>query len=362
MLAPDKDTAVAGLYGLIQQNARAMLWAHLVSTTVLPPLGKVPEWYEEATERLGGASTAAKVWLTEGGPRLFAEVVQAHINYGSAFAEVASELEKAIGPARAERRSLAEPERENAVALVEALRDSAAEAREQIKGRALALDHFRSIMNRKQDSVSALRDMVERSRGNVSGAIRAVEQEIANLRKILAAAEIKFDEAKIGLASDVKGVLFAVAVKPALTAAGTIGLGAALSVAMLGKTIWQLEKYSKILHENSGKLNYALSNVTAKEYELLLLGGIADTFSTLDQASKRADGVLATLSATWDQTVSDLSVLRSNLALQNLPMDRLPQIQTLGVARATWALIAKAAQDVQNLRFESKTINLQTGA
>lgn len=361
MLAPDKDTAIAGMIGLIQQNARAMLWAHLVSTTVLPPLGKIPPWYQEVQDRLGDASTDAKAWLSDGGPRLFAEVIQANIDYASTFAEVARALEDAVGPARTARRALTDSETEEALALVEALREAARDARQGVKAQALTLDRFRAGMTRRQQELSRFRAMIEGSRGTVSAAIQAVEHEVVKLRQVLAANEVKFDDAQTGLASGVAGILYAVAVAP-IFAAGTISAGVALSVAMLGLTIWKLESYTQVLRENSGKLNTALTKVATEDYEMLLLGGIIDTLSTLDHASDRADGVLATLSATWDQTVGDLDSLARILALPGVTMDRLPQLQTLRTASATWAAISKTAQSVQNLRFEAKTINSQPGA
>ena len=60
MLAPDKDTAIAGLAGLIQHNARAMLWARMVSVTTLPPFEKPPLWYDEVKTRLGGAAAGRR--------------------------------------------------------------------------------------------------------------------------------------------------------------------------------------------------------------------------------------------------------------------------------------------------------------
>lgn len=355
MLAPDKDTAIAGLGGLIQHNARAMLWARLVSTTVLPPIDKPPPWYGEVRDRLGGAAVEAQAWLTGSGPRLFADAAQANLDYGRTFAEVAVELEKAVGPARAARRALTAREKEDALALVEALREAARDSRARIKAQMLALDQFRAGMVKRQADLSRFRAMVDESRGTVSAAIRSVENEVLSLRNALAANELKEDDAKMGLASGVAGILYAVTVAPVL-AAGTISAGVALSVAMLGLTILKLESYTQVLREKSGKLNTVLSKVAAEDYEVLLLGGIIDTISTLDHAAERADGVLATLSATWDQTVSDLDSLLRTLALPEVGMDRLPQLQTMAMASATWKAIVKFAESIQDLRFESRTI------
>jgi hypothetical protein len=159
----------------------------------------------------------------------------------------------------------------------------------------------------------------------------------------------------MGLASGVAGILYAVTVAPVL-AAGTISAGVALSVAMLGLTIVKLESYTQVLREKSGKLNAVLSKVAAEDHEVLLLGGIIDTISTLDHAAERADGAIATLSATWDQTVSDLDSLLRTLALPEVGMDRLPQLQTMAMASATWKAIVKFAESIQDLRFESRTI------
>ncbi|HYD37266.1 MAG TPA: hypothetical protein VEA60_06610 [Allosphingosinicella sp.] len=361
MLAPDKDTAIAGLAGLVQQNARALLWARLVSTTVLPPLDKPPAWYGEVRDRLGSAAADAQKWLTAGGPRLFAEAAQANVDYGRTFAEVAVELEKAVGPARAARRALTAGEKEDALALVEALREAARESRARIKAQAQALDDFRKAMVKRQGELSHFRAMVDRSRGTISAAIQSVEQEVIRLRQVLAANEVKYDESQTSFASGVAGILYAVTVAPVL-AAGTLSAGVALSVAMLGMTIWKLESYTQVLRENSGKLNTVLSKVAADDYEVLLLGGIIDTISTLDHAAERADGMLATLSATWDQTVSDLDSLVRTLALPEVGMDRLPQLQTMKTASATWAAIVKVAATVQDLRFESTTILCKPGA
>lgn len=361
MLAPDKDTAIAGLAGLIQHNARAMLWARLISTTVLPPLERPPPWYGEVRDRLGGAAVEAQAWLTDGGPRLFAQAAQANVDYGRTFAEVAAELEKAVGPARAARRALTAREKEDALALVEALREAARDSRALIKAQVLALDQFRAGMVKRQDDLSRFRAMVDKSRGTISAAIQSVEQEVLRLRQVLAANEVKYDEAQTSFASGVAGILYAVTVAPVF-AAGTISAGVALSVAMLGMTIWKLESYTEVLRENSGRLNTVLSKVAAEDYEVLLLGGIIDTISTLDHAAERADGVLATLSATWDQTVSDLDSLLRTLALPEVGMDRLPQLQTLATASATWAAIVKVAASMQDLRFESRTIISKPGA
>lgn len=355
MLAPDKDTAIAGLAGLIQHNARAMLWARLISTTVLPPLEKPPPWYSEVRDRLGGAAVEAQAWLTDSGPRLFAEAAQANLDYGRTFAEVAAELEKAVGPARAARRALTAGEKEDALALVDALREAARDSRARIKAQMLALDQFRAGMVKRQGDLSRFRAMVDKSRGTISAAIQSVEQEVLRLRQVLAANEVKYDDAQTSFASGVAGILYAVTVAPVL-AAGTLSAGVALSVAMLGMTIWKLESYTQVLRENSGKLNTVLSKVAAEDYEVLLLGGIIDTISTLDHAAERADGALATLSATWDQTVSDLDSLLRTLALPDVGMDRLPQLQTLATASATWAAIVKVAESIQDLRFESRTI------
>lgn len=355
MLAPDKNTAIAGLGGLVQQNARAMLWARLISTVVLPPLDSPPPWYGEVRKRLGGAATDAKAWLTASGPRLFAEVAQANRDYGRTFAEVAVELEKVIGPARAGRRALNESEKEDALALVEVLRDEAQASRARIKAQILALDEFRAGMVKRQGELSRFRAMVDKSRGAVSAAIQSVEQEVVRLRQTLAANEVKYDESQTSFASGVAGILYAVTVAPVF-AAGTLSAGVALSVAMLGMTIWKLENYTQVLRESSGKLNAVLSKVAAQDYEVLLLGGIIDTISTLDHAAERADGVLATLLATWDQTVGDLNSLLRTLALPGVGMDRLPQLMTLGTASATWAAIVKVADGIQDLRFESTTI------
>jgi hypothetical protein len=361
VLAPDKDTAIAGLAGLIQHNARAMLWARLISTTVLPPLDRPPAWYSEVRDRLGGAAVDAQAWLTDGGPRLFAQAAQANLDYGRTFAEVAVELEKAVGPARASRRALTAREKEDALALVEALREAARDSRARIKAQMLALDQFRAGMVKRQGDLSRFRAMVDKSRGTISAAIQSVEQEVIRLRQVLAANEVKYDEAQTSFASGVAGILYAVTVAPVF-AAGTISAGVALSVAMLGMTIWKLESYTQVLRDNSGKLNTVLSKVAAEDYEVLLLGGIIDTISTLDHAAERADGVLATLSATWDQTVSDLDSLLRTLALPEVGMDRLPQLQTLAMASATWAAIVKVAGSMQDLRFESKTIISKPGA
>ena len=361
MLAPDKDTAIAGLAGLIQHNARAMLWARLVSTTVLPPLDKPPPWYGEVRDRLGGAAVEAQAWLTGSGPRLFAEAAQANVDYGRTFAEVAVELEKAVGPARAARRALTAGEKEDALALVEALREAARDSRARIKAQMLALDQFRAGMVKRQGDLSKFRTMVDKSRGTISAAIQSVEQEVLRLRQALAANEVKYDEAQTSFASGVAGILYAVTVAPVF-AAGTISAGVALSVAMLGLTILKLESYTQVLREKSGKLNAVLSKVAAEEYEVLLLGGIIDTISTLDHAAERADGALATLSATWDQTVSDLDSLLGTLSLPEVGADRLPQLQTLKTASATWVAIVKVAATVQDLRFESTTIMCKPGA
>ena len=361
MLAPDKDTAIAGLAGLIQHNARAMLWARLISTTVLPPLEKPPAWYGEISGRLGSAALEAQKWLTEGGPRLFAQAAQANLDYGRTFAEVALELEKAVGPARSARRALTEGEKEDALALAEALREAARGSRTRIKDQMIALDRFRAGMVKRQGDLSSFRAMVDKSRGTISAAIQSVEQEVLRLRQLLAANEVKHEDAQTGFASGVAGILYAVTVAPVF-AAGTISAGVALSVALLGLTIWKLESYTQVLRENSGKLNTLLSQVAAEDYEMLLLGGIIDTISTLDHAAERADGALATLSATWDQTVSDLDSLVRTLALPDVTMDRLPQLHTLGTASATWAAIVKVAATVQDLRFESRTIICKPGA
>ena len=355
MLAPDKDTAIAGLAGLIQHNARAMLWARLISTTVLPPFDRPPVWYKEVSDRLGGAAADAEKWLTAGGPQLFAQAAQANLDYGRTFAEVAVELEKAVGPARAARRALTAGEKEDALALVDALREAARDSRARIKAQMLALDEFRAGMVKRQGELSRFRAMVDKSRGTVSAAIQSVEQEVIRLRQVLAANEVKNDEAQTGFASGVAGIIYAVTVAPVF-AAGTMSAGVALSVAMLGLTIWKLESYTQVLRENSGKLNTLLTKVATQDYEVLLLGGIIDTLSTLDHAAERADGVLATLSATWDQTVSDLDSLLRTLALPEVAMDRLPQLQTLKTASATWAAIVKVADTIQDLRFESRTI------
>ena len=361
MLAPDKDTAIAGLAGLVQQNARAMLWARLVSTTVLPPLDKPPAWYGEVRDRLGGAAADAQKWLTAGGPRLFAEAAQANVDYGRTFAEVAAELEKAVGPARDGRRPLNAGEKEDALALVGALRDTASESRARINAQVRALDDFRKAMVKRQSELSYFRAMVDKSRGTISAAIQSVEQEVLRLRQVLAANEVKYDESQTSFASGVAGILYAVTVAPVF-AAGTISAGVALSVAMLGMTIWKLESYTQVLRENSGKLNTVLSKVAAEDYEVLLLGGIIDTISTLDHAAQRADGVLATLSATWDQTVSDLDSLLGTLALPEVGTDRLRPLQTLATASATWAAIVKVADTIQSLRFESATIVIKPDA
>jgi hypothetical protein len=361
MLAPDKNTAIAGLAGLIQHNARAMLWAKLISTTVLPPLDKPPAWYGEVRDRLGGAAVEAQAWLKDGGPRLFAQTAQANLDYGRTFAEVAAELEKAVGPARAARRALTPREKEDALALVEALRDAARESRARIKAQMLALDQFRAGMVKRQADLSHFRVMVDKSRGTISAAIQSVEQEVIRLRQVLAANEVKLDDAQTGLASGVAGILYAVAVAPVF-AAGTISAGVALSVAMLGLTIVKLESYTQVLRENSAKLNTVLSKVAAEDYEMLLLGGIIDTISTLDHAAERADGVLATLSATWDQTVSDLDSLLGTLALPEVGMDRLAQLQTMATASATWAAIVRVADSIQGLQFDSVTIFSKPGA
>ncbi len=355
MLAPDKDTAIAGLAGLIQHNARAMLWARLVSTTVLPPLEKPPLWYGEVRGRLGSAAVEAQAWLTESGPRLFAEVAQANLDYGRTFAEVATELEKAVGPARTGRRSLTAREKEDALALVGALQEAARESRDRVKAQVLALDQFRAGMVRRQNDLSRFRTMVQNSRGTISAAIQSVEQEVIRLRQTLAANEVKVDDAQTGLASGVAGILYAVTVAPVL-AAGALSAGVALSVAMLGLTIWKLESYTQVLRENSGKLNAVLKKVATEEYEVLLLGGIVDTISTLDHAAERADGVLTTLSATWDQTVGGLDGLHRTLALPNVEMDQLAELHSLGTASATWAAILKVAASIQDLRFETRTI------
>jgi hypothetical protein len=361
MLAPDKDTAIAGLAGLIQHNARAMLWARMVSATVLPPFDKPPLWYDQVNARLGGAAVEAQAWLTNSGPRLFAEVAQANLDYGRTFAEIAAELEKTVGPARDARRPLTDREQEDALALVDALREAAREARTRVKEQVIALDAFRAGMVRRQNDLSHFRTMVDKSRGTVSAAIRSVEEEVIRLRQVLAANEVKYDDAQTGLASGVAGILFAVTVAPVF-AAGTISAGVALSVAMLGLTIWKLESYTQVLRDNSGTLNAVLSKVAAEEYEVLLLGGIIDTISTLDHAAERADGVLATLSATWDHSVSDLDSLYRTLALPGVGMDRLPQLQTLAMATATWAAIIKVAASIQDLRFETRTIISKPGA
>jgi len=355
VLAPDKDTAIAGLAGLIQHNARAMLWARLISTIVLPPLDKPPPWYSEIRDRLGSAAVEAQKWLADGGPRLFAQAAQANVDYGRTFAEVAAELEKAVGPARAARRALTAREKEDAIALAEALREAANESRDRIKKQMLALDQFRAGMVRRQSALSSFRAMVDKSRGTVSAAIQSVEGEVIRLRQVLAANEVKLDDSQTSFASGVAGILYAVTVAPVL-AAGTLSAGVALSVAMLGLTIWKLESYTQVLRENSGKLNTVLSKVAAQDYEMLLLGGIIDTISTLDHAAERADGALATLSATWDHVVSDLDGLLRTLALPDVAMDRLPQLQTLATASATWAAIVKVADSIQDLRFESRTI------
>jgi hypothetical protein len=361
MLAPDKDTAIAGLAGLIQHNARAMLWARMVSNIVLPPLAKTPPWYAEVRTRLGGAATDAQAWLTSSGPRLFAEVAQANLDYGRIFAEVAGELGKAVGPARAARRALTEREKEDALALVDALREAARDARSRIKAHVLALDAFRAGMVRRQADLSRFRAMIDQSRGAISSAIQAVEKEVLTLRRVLAANEVKHDDAQTSFASGVAGILYAVAVAPVF-AAGAISAGVALSVAMLGLTIVKLESYTQVLRENSGKLNTLLSKVATEDYEVLLLGGIVDTITTLDHAAERADGVLATLSATWDQTVGALDNLARTLTLPGVAMDRLPELHTLSTASATWGLIIQAADGIQNLRFETRTIVSQPGA
>jgi ABC-type transporter Mla subunit MlaD len=131
---------------------------------------------------------------------------------------------------------------------------------------------------------------------------------------------------------------------------------------MLGLTIWKLESYTQVLRENSGKLNTLLSKVATEDYEILLLSGIIDTITTLDHAAERADGALATLSATWDQTVSDLDSLGRMLTLSDVAMDRLPQFHTLLTASATWAAILRESAAIQNLRFETATIISQPGA
>lgn len=361
MLAPDKDTAIAGLAGLIQHNARAMLWARMVSTTVLPPFDTPPVWYAEVKQRLGGAAGDAQAWLTDSGPRLFAQVAQANLDYGRTFAEVAAELEKTVGPARAGRRALTAAEQEDALGLVEALREAARDSRDRVKAHLLALDAFRASMVRRQGELSSFRALVEKSRGTVSAAIRSVEQEVLGLRRVLSANEVKYDDAQTSFASGVAGILYAVTVAPVF-AAGALSVGVALSVAMLGLTIWKLESYTQVLRENAGRLNAVLSKVAAEEYEVLLLGGIVDTISTLDHAAERADGQLATLAATWDQTVSDLDGLARTLALPEVGMDRLPQLQTLAMASATWAAIGKVAAAMQDLRFETRTIMSNPGA
>ena len=355
MLAPDKDTAIAGLAGLIQHNARVMLWARMVSTIVLPPLDKPPSWYADLEKQLASASEDAQLWRTESGPRLFAEVAQANLDYGRTFAEVAIELEKTVGPARTGRRALTDREQQDALALVRVLRSTAGDSRDSVKAHVLALDQFRAGMVRRQSSLSFFRTVIDRSRGTVSAAIQAVEGEVTRLRVALGANEIKPGDAQTSFASGVAGILYAVMIAPVF-AAGTISAGVALSVAMLGLTVWKLETYTRDLRENSAALNKVLSKVAAEEYEVLLLSGIIDTITTLDQTAGRADGALATLTATWDQTVSDLDNLSRTLALPDVKMDRLPQLQTMATANATWAEIIKVAATIQDLRFETRTI------
>jgi hypothetical protein len=333
----------------------------MVSGTVLPPLDKPPPWYDEVKKRLADATNDAQVWLTDNGPRLFAQVAQANLDYGRTFAEVAIELEKAVGPARAERRPLNAREKEDALALVGALRATAGESRERIKAHVLALDQFRAGMVRRQNNLSGFRTMIDASRGTVSAAIQSVEQEVLRLRQVLAANEIKPEDAQTSFASGVAGILYAVTVAPVF-AAGTISAGVALSVAMLGLTIWKLESYTQVLRENSAALNKVLSKVAAQEYEILLLSGIIDTISTLDRAAEQAGGVLTTLSATWDQVVGDLDTLLRTLALPDVGMDRLAQLQTMATANATWAAIMKVAASIQDLRFETRTIISTAGA
>lgn len=150
MLAPNKDTAIAGLAGLVQYNARTMLWARLVSTTVLPPLNEPPLWYGEVRDRLGATVDDAQAWLGDSGPRLFAQVAQASIDYGQIFAEVATALERTVGPARDARRPLTAREKRSALALVGALREAAQESRASVRAHVRALDQFRAGMVRRQ--------------------------------------------------------------------------------------------------------------------------------------------------------------------------------------------------------------------
>jgi len=355
MLAPNRDTAIAGLAGLVQYNARTMLWARLVSTTVLPPLNDPPLWYGEVRNRLGDTAEDARAWLVESGPRLFAQVAQASVDYGRTFAEVAIELERAVGPARTARRALTDREKEVALVLVGALREEARESRAIVRAHLRALDQFRAGMVRRQSDLSRFRTMIQQSRGTISASIRSVEEEVIRLRQVLAANEVKPDDARGGFTSGVAGILFSVTVAP-IFAAGTISAGVALSVAMLGLTIWKLESYTRVLRENSGRLNALLTRVATEEYEILVLGGIIDTISSLDHAAERADGELGTLAATWDQIVSDLDNLLRMLALPAVTMDSLPQFQTMAMASASWGAITSVAASIQDLRFESKTI------
>lgn len=354
MLAPEKSVAVANLGSLLQANSRALHWAKLIVSNVLPPLSSPPPWYNTIDRHLTKARSDAETWLAASGPKLFSEVSQATVSYANLFAQVAPELEKVINSARSGSQPLSSEDRQVASELVGTMLASAQEANTTLRHHIRALSRFQQSIQSCQQELNFQRQQALGSRTEISARIGEVEKEVIKVRAVLAANEVNFDAAKMSFATGTMGIIYAVAVAP-IFAAGALSMGVALSVAGMGLTIYKLESYVRVLKDASAKLNQHLKHIRSDELEALLISCLIDNLTTLAQAGDKANVMLEGMIAVWQQTSGELTNLLEILRSENTPLENFSKFKTLTTSAAVWQQIAEVAGFIQKLKFESTT-------
>lgn len=352
MLAPDRNVAIANLVGLINANARAMLWAHLVAGSVLPPLSRPPAWYREIDRHLAEARDDAQTWLAASGPALFAQVSEATLRYGTLFASVVPELDKAVGPSRRGGQPMTEEERAIAQELIDALLAEARHANATVRAHMDNLGVYQQRIRSRQADLNFYRQQAVGTRAETSAKIRDIEKEVSQVREVLAANEVNFEGAKMTFATGTMGIIYAVTIAPVF-AAGALSMGIAVSVAGLGMTIWKLERYTSVLKDSSAKLNKLLRNIREEDVESLMTTCIIDNLATLESAADKTSIVLSALISVWQQTISDLTSLREIVSVETSSMNRFSKLQTLETSVAVWRQIMQMAEKIQQIKFET---------
>ncbi len=352
MLAPDKNVAIANMAGLIEANARAMLWSQLMTESVLPPVNDPPNWYKKINIELEEANAEAEAWLSTSGPALFAEVSEATLSYGTLFTAAAPRLEQAVGPSRRSGKPMSASERETAGELVKALLAEARNVDVTVRRHMDALASYQQRIHSSQKQLNTYRKQAILTRTETSAKIRDVEKEVGLLREVLAANETTYQATKVGFATGTAGIIYAVAVAP-IFAAGTLSMGIVLSLGGMGLTIWKLETYTSVLKDTSAKLNKLLKNIKLDEIESLMVSCVIDNMTTLEGAAEKANVVLSAMIAIWQQTIGDLTTLGEIVSGEANTMDRYSNLQTLTTAAATWGLVMKVANDIQQMKFQT---------